>query len=344
MAIDTKTIMKELNAMSTLILKDNDKINSSIELIDKYKNNSQINNCEYVGTIYFNIGNIYFDQKRYDESFEYYNNALPILINHIGNDHVHIGKIYKNLGNIYFTQKKGIESLECYYKALPILINWNNEDMDIGIIYNNIAYMYLINMKYDESLEFYNKALPILINLNGDKHNDIGIIYKNIALIYKKTAFIYKNKHKYINAIEYIDKALDIFDENHTSNLIQTTIEEKKEITNQYEFCLWYDNYYKEILNTKMKQFKKILFTKNEEIQKLQQQLLNSEKQNFKEDTNKRGFHNHSPIINSSKKMKIIQPISVNNNAIYDCNVCFCKNGAHFAWCNNQQYFYKQPL
>ena len=63
---------------------------------------------------------MYDSQGKYEEALDYYNKALTIRINKLGEDHPDVATTYNNIANVYDSQGKYEEALDYYNKALTI--------------------------------------------------------------------------------------------------------------------------------------------------------------------------------------------------------------------------------
>ncbi|WP_027001771.1 tetratricopeptide repeat-containing sensor histidine kinase [Hugenholtzia roseola] len=173
-----------------------------------------------VGSLYNNIGSIYFEKGFYDKAMQFYRKALEMR----SDDNLRMkSKILNNLAVIYEKEKQYKRALEYHQEALAlreklgdlkeIAQSYNN----IGIIYketdqdslarllfdqalrirnqisdqkglsstlNNIGTLYEKKELYDEALSFYNKSLKIRREDN-DQEGQVASL-KNISLLYQK--------------------------------------------------------------------------------------------------------------------------------------------------------------
>ncbi len=81
--------------------------------------------------------------------------------------------------------------------------------------------------QYDDALEYHNKALEIREKVLDPSHPDLAIIYTVIGLVYY-------NKDEYDKCIEFLEKALVIFEKsNHPyAQELQTMIGQLRIIIN----------------------------------------------------------------------------------------------------------------
>ena len=87
---------------------------------------------------------VYDSQGKYDEALEYYNKALTIYLNKLGEDHPDVAMTYMNLGKLCEKLEQYQTALEYYEKAKPIYSKSHNGQYD--------AY-------FDERIEFCKNAM-----------------------------------------------------------------------------------------------------------------------------------------------------------------------------------------
>ena len=117
-----------------------------------------------------NIGIVYFYQKNYEKSLEYYKASLEIEEEFeegygISISYLNIGEVYKNLGNYS-------EALDYYLKALVLAKKFEEDDKDgdsIGILYNEIGSIYLLLGDLKLSQSYLDKAYRIFKGLDNSQ-------------------------------------------------------------------------------------------------------------------------------------------------------------------------------
>jgi tetratricopeptide (TPR) repeat protein len=214
---------------------------------------------------YFNYGVLCFEMKHYKKAMEYFNRALAIQEEFLGDTPV-TANTYRQIGNVYALQGKNKTALEYYKKALEIQEEkMGSIDVNTAATYCDLGDIYYGKKDYDTALEWYFKAVPGFENIYGSDHLRTGFLYNNIAyscylkedyknslLWYRKAAFsygaVYGKKdmktariyryistvlyelEKYREAERYAAKALPIFEEeNGTEN--EETVDIKNFIT-----------------------------------------------------------------------------------------------------------------
>ncbi|GCL45813.1 serine protease [Microcystis aeruginosa] len=129
---------------------------------------------------YFNRGNLYYNQQKYDLALSDYNKAININPNY--------AKAYLNRGNLYINQQKYDLALSDYNQAIKI-------NSDFAEAYNNRGNLYSDLQKYKLALDDYNQAIKI---------------NPNDAEAYYNRGNLYSDLQKYDLALSDYSKAIDI--------------------------------------------------------------------------------------------------------------------------------------
>ncbi|WP_298547314.1 CHAT domain-containing protein [uncultured Aquimarina sp.] len=152
---------------------------------------------------YFKKADSLLKNKKYDESIELFDKALPIYEKAQAWERVAgcYNKISKNQKRKY----KFKEAVISVKKALEILIKLDpQERLEIAHNYSDIASLYFHLSDYKKAIEFNEKSLTIRIEDLGSNHSKVAQNYNNIGLIYYE-------KKEYEKAIDYYNKSLTIW-------------------------------------------------------------------------------------------------------------------------------------
>jgi len=130
----------------------------------------EISHKKGMASVLNNIGIVYFYQKNYEKSLEYYKASLEIEEEFeegygISISYLNIGEVYKNLGNYS-------EALDYYLKALVLAKKFEEDDKDgdsIGILYNEIGSIYLLLGDLKLSQSYLDKAYRIFKGLDNSQ-------------------------------------------------------------------------------------------------------------------------------------------------------------------------------
>jgi len=79
-------------------------------------------NQEEIAGAYFQLGIIYEHQGQYDKAIEYYENALSIFLEKLGERHPSVATTYNNLALVYGNQGQYDKATEYYENALSNLL------------------------------------------------------------------------------------------------------------------------------------------------------------------------------------------------------------------------------
>jgi tetratricopeptide (TPR) repeat protein len=171
-----------------------------------------------IAVSYNNLGVVYHQKGDFEKAMECHGQALCIYesVYVLNLNHPGIGKSYGNLGAVYGVIGDFDKAIECYKKSLKIYRAAYLHDLnhpDIGKSYNNLGDVYFKNIKYDEALWCYERALKIMLIVHASTpvHPDIANIYNNLGSVYLRLVDAGDSRADYGTAIEFYQKALDIF-------------------------------------------------------------------------------------------------------------------------------------
>ena len=136
-------------------------------------------------SIYNAIGELFYNQSKYEEEKEYHIKALNLAKEHYGNQNVETAESYNDLGIAlgHLGDFKG--SLDCIQTAYDIRTSLIGENhLDTAESYNNLGVYHSQMANYDLALKYHNKSLSIRETLSGkmsllvaQSHNNIGHAY-----------------------------------------------------------------------------------------------------------------------------------------------------------------------
>ncbi len=171
-----------------------------------------------------NIGMLYRIKRDYNTAFEYFNQSIA-LTEKIG-EKTNLGVRYGNRASIHEVRREFENALEEYKKALSIeqslgnLMGAANQLTNIGGILGDLG-------RYEETIKNYEKALNIMENL-GNKPG-IAQALNNLGAIY------YKYKKDYEKSVNFLQRAVDIYNELNMSQMAMSTKQNLDFIKNQFE-------------------------------------------------------------------------------------------------------------
>jgi len=141
----------------------------------------------------------------YEKAISFYNKALNIDIEVLGEKHPDVAISYNNLGSMYNKIGEYEKASNFHNKALNIKIKVLGEKHpEIASSYDNLGDVYNKIGEYEKASSFHNKALNIKIEVLGKKHPSIGHSYNNLGNVYNETG-------DYEKAISFYNKALNIW-------------------------------------------------------------------------------------------------------------------------------------
>jgi len=175
-----------------------------LEELDLLVNNTMPARMVMVSTI---IGDIYNNEKLYEEALPYYQQALT---------QSKTNTLYQKLGNSYAALLKPDTAYIYYSQQLPF-IDKRNPNIRINV-YHDIVDAYQLAKRYDQALGYNKRILSIMENAEKPKE-ELAIIYNNIG-------YDHNFLENYKEAIDYFEKAYELTDETdyQTLALLQTNI------------------------------------------------------------------------------------------------------------------------
>jgi tetratricopeptide (TPR) repeat protein len=184
------------------------------------------------------LGEIYFNQGRYDKSLEVYENNLKMSMNL--NDSKNIANSFSSIAAVNFQKGNYDKSLEYNLQALKIQEKINNKK-GIAKSINSIGAIHYVLREYDKALECYKNSIEISKEINdkygiargtvniSNLYNTTGELSRALTMqkesvqLYKKSnnqpllaysynlgGIIYSGLHKYDEAIKNLKKCLKI--------------------------------------------------------------------------------------------------------------------------------------
>ncbi len=174
----------------------NDDPDKALALAIQAKELAEKNSFENgVGYALKNIGICYFNQSKYLEALDFWNQAIKVFESI--NDKVGVSNMLANIGSVHYNQGDNEKALEYFLNSLKFAEESGNK-LRIQTALINIGAVYSRKKEtYDKALHYYLMALPISEELN-DK-GGIGTASVNIGEIYSakgqdSLALLYLNK------------------------------------------------------------------------------------------------------------------------------------------------------
>ena len=172
--------------------------------IDAYKmfygeNFQEISGC------YQTIGEVYSDNKDFDNALFYYEKALIILKNLFGEDNPDTANVFNSIGILYLNQENFTEAIRYYELALDIRRRYFGEiHPEIAKCYFNIGLGYYGLKNYLQAIECFSKSAHVFEHVYGNGTYLAGLSYSYIGDIYDELS-------DYDKAIEYYQRTLTIY-------------------------------------------------------------------------------------------------------------------------------------
>ena len=199
-----------------LLEKYNDFIENFNKALNIYESKNLIGNKEELSKLKFDvlyqIAITYVHQEKWNNALDYYKKALSLCLETYGEFHKKTAALYERFGYANIRLVNTDDAIQSYLNALKIYKNINAGDKAIAGCLVRLSYAYIIltndfsaalsNLKTAEDI--YNRILPA-----GSL--EFASLYGKFAAYYRHTLEVHK-------AIDYIDKALLIYDKHYGVN------------------------------------------------------------------------------------------------------------------------------
>lgn len=149
---------------------------------------------------YKNLGIAYYNQSKYVETLNNWQNSLSIYES--VNDKAGVANILSNMGAIYFNQGDDAKALEYYLKSLKPAEEIKDTLRIVTALINIGAVYFNKPATHQRALEYYERALPLCIAIE-DKEA-IGMVTVNLGEIYFE-------KKNYERALDFFNQSVRAF-------------------------------------------------------------------------------------------------------------------------------------
>ncbi|CAF1513815.1 unnamed protein product [Adineta steineri] len=154
--------------------------------------------------IYYQLGQIKYNQGEYPEALIYYEKPLAIDQKILSSNHPNLASSYMGIASVYYSMTDYPKAFSYYEKALAIQQqSLLSNHPDLAMSYNNIGIVYRKISDYPKALSYYEKAHAIRQQLLPSTHPDLGASYHNIGLVYE-------NMGEYSKAHSFCERAVQI--------------------------------------------------------------------------------------------------------------------------------------
>lgn len=142
------------------------------------------------------VGDVYFDLGQYEQSLDYYEQALALRLS-IG-DRFGVARVQNNLGRVYGELGKFSQSLEFYQQSLNLVNSLGDEVGRVNTL-NSLGLIYVQTGDNDRALSYWQQALS---------NNNIGRVQtlNNLGYLYRKLGKYPQSKDYYEQALAWARK------------------------------------------------------------------------------------------------------------------------------------------
>ncbi len=202
----------------------------------KESNNPRYNNYLLINSyVSSQLGELYFNLGKYDESLKYYQDTQVTALKIFGENDFEVAENNSNLASAYLQVGDFNKSIECINSAIEVLtVIRGNNSIDVADAYFKLGDIYCSTEDYINAEVYFNKALEIYKLSFGPKHYYIS--NTNISL-----GDIQVNLNNYENALQYYQNAIiasiaDFNDINiHSNPLLTNNVQIKPALLNSLQ-------------------------------------------------------------------------------------------------------------
>jgi len=155
------------------------------------------------------IANVLLAKFEYEKSIEYFEQALEIHKQVLGELHPYTGTTYNNLGQVYWHKGDFEQALHFYNKGLTIRKKVLGEKHpDIAGSLSNIGLVYGSMKEHEKAVSCYKKALSTGLEALGRNHQTNANTYNNLALVYQSTGDLDQALYNYNQSLSIKEEIL----------------------------------------------------------------------------------------------------------------------------------------
>ncbi|CAF1250880.1 unnamed protein product [Adineta steineri] len=130
------------------------------------------------------IGKVLYSQGKYEEAYDFYQQALTIQKQFYPSDHAHIANSLDDIGLVFGRRLQYHQALDFLQQALEIREKYYEHfHVDIAISLHNISEIIIDQRKYDQALEYQKRAMSICKEYYPSNHTYIALLLFRIGSI-----------------------------------------------------------------------------------------------------------------------------------------------------------------
>jgi tetratricopeptide (TPR) repeat protein len=154
------------------------------------------------------IGDIWNTKGDYEKALEYFERAMVINLQYYGESHPNVGWSKLRIGAIYQKKKQYKIAFEQFSISFEILLaTFGQDSRNVAKIKRRLGFLQVQMGLIEEGINLINASLNTLIYSGLEKDISLAITYMNLSTGYRL-------KEDYKEALESIQKAIEIFHEN----------------------------------------------------------------------------------------------------------------------------------
>jgi tetratricopeptide (TPR) repeat protein len=180
---------------------------------ESFYKNIELKNPRYLTTLLRDLGSSKQNQGDYNSSIPFYEKALTISEEQLGENHSDTAISLNNLGSAYKIKGEYEKAKPLYLRSLKIREEQLGENrLDTATALNNLAGLYKDQEKYEEAKPLYLRARQIREEQLGENHLDTATSLNNLAVLYHSQGKYEEAKPLCLRALKIREEQLG---ENH---------------------------------------------------------------------------------------------------------------------------------
>lgn len=178
--------------------------------IEEIKSFSDVNYVNHWPTLLSYIARICKYQGRDDEAEKFYNQALEITKQLVGENNRDVATHLNNLALFYLKKSRHSEAESLLMQVLEMSKFFLGEDHpELAITQHHLAHLYDLQCRYSEAEPLHLKALEIRIRSLGEKHPDVAISLNDLAYLYDCQGRYSQAEPLFVKALKIRERCLE---------------------------------------------------------------------------------------------------------------------------------------
>ena len=136
-------------------------------------------------TAMLNLGEVVFEQGRWKEAEQLFEQALPLNRRAFGPSHLRTVTNLNSLGNISLATGDSQKAEDCYAEALLVERQLYPNDIQLARTLTGLAAVRMQSGRLDEALPLADEALALVLRTDGENTPAAAVEYGNVAMVHR---------------------------------------------------------------------------------------------------------------------------------------------------------------